>query len=464
MVPTFFLSGCTLIMISYQYNELINIGGPGASASNKIYYLTFIYFIGTLFMATGDVAIDGWAISLFSRENTALVGICGRFGGAFGFFIGFNVALLLHDPEFCQGVRTSFGLKNSSNPLMTFDNCIYYTGLVYFLVSLIIAVIKEKNASDLGKEKETDQKCSDSELSVLEPGTEKPNKPKLTTKQTYLALYQIATRYSVLIFFIFIFSYGLSNFMVSSAYTIKLVQIGYKKSDIAKLGILQTVNKLVTPWLFYKKINNGKPLKLHRVLWFVLLVFSVVGMVLLYYLEYTLVPSLLLESNALDAGQENITTTIAATTTTTAAPVIDENSRVAPPDVTFSKPWFYLISTYLLSRMLVQTIVTTCFISYMPYIADPFIAGSAITLFNTISNTRWLLFDPIYMWFLDFFGFYNFGVFMVVSGFVLFFMCGRVVDYLTNLPREGWYYERSEDVKEKVREMNGNMAFWKKKE
>ena len=46
-------------------------------------FFLFLYFL----MATQDIVVDGWALTMLSRENVGYASICNSIGQSFGFFL-----------------------------------------------------------------------------------------------------------------------------------------------------------------------------------------------------------------------------------------------------------------------------------------------------------------------------------------------------------------------------------------
>lgn len=53
-------------------------------------------------LATQDIAVDGWAITMLKRENVGLASTCNAVGQTFGFFASFTGFLVLNAREYCD--------------------------------------------------------------------------------------------------------------------------------------------------------------------------------------------------------------------------------------------------------------------------------------------------------------------------------------------------------------------------
>ena len=71
--------------------------------------LTFAFFFLISLVATQDIAVDGWAISLLSKKNVAYASTCQSVGQNIGFFASYTVLLALQQPGFANRFRSAGG-------------------------------------------------------------------------------------------------------------------------------------------------------------------------------------------------------------------------------------------------------------------------------------------------------------------------------------------------------------------
>ena len=53
-------------------------------------------------MVHQDIAVDGWALTMLSRENVGFASTCNTIGQTLGFFISQVGFLALYDPDVCN--------------------------------------------------------------------------------------------------------------------------------------------------------------------------------------------------------------------------------------------------------------------------------------------------------------------------------------------------------------------------
>jgi hypothetical protein len=81
----------------------------------EIIFLTLIFLILTFLAATQDVCVDGWAISLLSRENVAWQSTCNNVGFLAGNLVSNTCFVILESAWFSNKyIRPVFGLAEQN--------------------------------------------------------------------------------------------------------------------------------------------------------------------------------------------------------------------------------------------------------------------------------------------------------------------------------------------------------------
>ena len=57
----------------------------GAPGEPNVQLLTIFFTVLYLFMATQDIAVDGWALTMLSRENVGYGSVCNTIGQLLGY-------------------------------------------------------------------------------------------------------------------------------------------------------------------------------------------------------------------------------------------------------------------------------------------------------------------------------------------------------------------------------------------
>lgn len=85
--------------------------------------LTAIFFTFTFLAATHDIVVDGWALTMLSKENIHLSSTCESIGGTAGWFTGNVLFLVIESAEFSNKyIRSYIGLEHQEYGLVTIDS------------------------------------------------------------------------------------------------------------------------------------------------------------------------------------------------------------------------------------------------------------------------------------------------------------------------------------------------------
>uniref|UniRef100_A0A0R3RG72 Acetyl-coenzyme A transporter 1 n=1 Tax=Elaeophora elaphi TaxID=1147741 RepID=A0A0R3RG72_9BILA len=117
MVPCQYLIGIFMLLLSYRVSEIM--GDDGADSKPPDVLLLMLLFLPLNFLAaTQDIAVDGWALTMLSRENVGHASTCNAAGQTAGFFLGNVMFLTLDSPDFAnrffRNKPKPFGLVNLS--------------------------------------------------------------------------------------------------------------------------------------------------------------------------------------------------------------------------------------------------------------------------------------------------------------------------------------------------------------
>lgn len=90
LIPLQMLVGLTLLWTAGHLGELISERGSDVRTLAGIFF--WIYAL----LASQDIAVDGWALTMLSRRNVGLASTCNSVGQTAGFFISFTGFLVLN--------------------------------------------------------------------------------------------------------------------------------------------------------------------------------------------------------------------------------------------------------------------------------------------------------------------------------------------------------------------------------
>ncbi|CEO99894.1 hypothetical protein PBRA_007628 [Plasmodiophora brassicae] len=101
IVPIQIAVGILLVAFCDVIEGYVNVAG-GAEHERNIRILTLMFFVVILLVATQDIAVDGWALTMLSEGNRGLASTCQSIGQNIGFFMSYTIFLALSSPSFCN--------------------------------------------------------------------------------------------------------------------------------------------------------------------------------------------------------------------------------------------------------------------------------------------------------------------------------------------------------------------------
>lgn len=78
------------------------VGGNHNSSGANVPALTVFFIFQFFLMATQDIAVDGWALTLLSAKNVGYAMVCNSIGQSLGAYMSFNGLISFTDPVWCE--------------------------------------------------------------------------------------------------------------------------------------------------------------------------------------------------------------------------------------------------------------------------------------------------------------------------------------------------------------------------
>lgn len=375
LVPVQFGIGLFMIALSGSVTELL-ADDPTTGKKPNIQLLTFIFIMLNFLAATQDIAVDGWALTMLSRRNVGYASTCNTVGQTAGFFIGNVIFLALESSDFSNKYLRS---KENQSPLgvVTFEDFLYHNGVIFLVVTILVAIFKGENSSrsvvveDSDEDPEvtlrlTRRKKSDTGVSS-EPEEEsdttvskEPVEKDLNVKETYSILYKIMKLPSLRLFALVLLTIKIGFSAPDAVSGLKLVEAGVHKENLALLAVPMVPLQIILPWAISRMTCGPRPLDILIKAYPYRLLFGIVFPLVVYW-----TPSVKLD------------------------------------DGTF--PYYYY-AVLILIYALHQVTVYSIFVALMAFnaaISDPAIGGTYMTLLNTVANLGGNWPSTVSLWLVD---------------------------------------------------------------
>lgn len=234
LIPSQVVTGIVMILGSQYVNVWMNHGIPPESMSSgiDIFQLT-VYFSGLYFlMATQDIAVDGWAITMLSREHVTYASICNSIGQSLGVFIANQSYIALSDPEWCQR------FLGASGALVSLSDFMVFWGWVFIVTTVAVCLLKSETKPD---------------------GTHIGDEPEglVETFQHTIAVMKIK---SVQTLCLLLLTVRVAFAATDSVYVFRLQEVGVSKADIAAMSTVLVFVGFLVPAVLSNSLNS-RPLE-----------------------------------------------------------------------------------------------------------------------------------------------------------------------------------------------------------
>jgi MFS transporter, PAT family, solute carrier family 33 (acetyl-CoA transportor), member 1 len=348
LIPVQLITGIVMVWYSSDIGQWLGGSDRGSGLQTGVEgseeqgprILELTIFFGSLFllMATQDVAVDGWALTMLSRENVGYASTCNTIGQSFGFFIANQGFIALSDSTWCHRfLGTPLG-----HSIVTLESFMTIAGSIFIIVTLLVILFKKETPLSKNQEPEG--------LVVT-----------YTHMASLIRLKPVQSLALILLTFKLAFS------PADSVAMLKMQEYGMPKADIATFSpvILMVglfLPAIVSKWVSHDPISAilyGIPLKLltTTLMW---------GVLLLVQEEY---------SNPNEIIQVELVTDT------------DITMHKHKPSMLF----FFILLTVSVLHEIADKLIFSAFMSFFAKISDPSIGGTYMTFLNTISNLgyRW---------------------------------------------------------------------------
>ncbi|XP_029343305.1 acetyl-coenzyme A transporter 1 isoform X2 [Acyrthosiphon pisum] len=214
------------------------------------------------FLATQDIIVDGWALTMLKRRNISYASMCNGAGQAFGIFLGYILPILLLSESFWNKWWRTTSIPGG---VITLQGYFYFWGIIYIVITTLVAIFKH-------------EKDYLSELDAVD----------LSIAKTYMLLFSIMKLPSIKMFAIILLTIKMSFCSVDAAFKLKLIDSGITKDEIAAIDLLFIPLNISLPFFITTFTSKEKPLKNYFNTIPYRLLFGVVLATIVYFTPYFL--------------------------------------------------------------------------------------------------------------------------------------------------------------------------------
>ena len=345
LIPVQLLCGVVMYYGGSEVNSWIDNG--------EIQWLTFYFVAIYLMMATQDIAVDGWALTMLSRDSVEYASTCNAIGQNIGFFMANQGFIALSDPRWCHRY---LGLEEGKY-FVTLSEFMQFWGIVFVVSTIIIWIFKNEveekkgnNNNDKNSNKEAD--CVNTGLdSNNDDDKEEKDEEDMTLTETYSTVIKIFQIPSIRTLVLILLTARISFAPTDSSFIFKLQEYGMPKSDIATVSPILLVISLILPAAMGPLVSSA-PLDIYLIGLYCKICTSILQWYIFQYASFVYRD---------DAQHE--------------------------PGVIFFAPLLISMVLHNVSSM----VVYNAQMAFFARISDPAVGGTYMTLLNTVANmgSKW---------------------------------------------------------------------------
>ncbi|KAJ2026716.1 hypothetical protein GGI01_002222 [Coemansia sp. RSA 376] len=233
-----------------------HIDGLVRDPADNIYEIMYLFLAIVFLSATQDIAVDGWALTLLSKENLSYASTCQTVGINCGFFLSFTVFLALNSTEFSN--KYIFSAPREEG-FLQLGSYMAFWAIVYVAVTLYLILWKVE-------EPEADEGAADYGI-----------------VGTYKTIWQICKLPHMRQFIIVLFFAKLGFIPNDTTTQLKLIERGLHREDMALAVLIDFPVQIFFGYYAARWSRGSSKLKPWRVAFILRLLCSVLSMATVHF-------------------------------------------------------------------------------------------------------------------------------------------------------------------------------------
>jgi PAT family acetyl-CoA transporter-like MFS transporter 1 len=232
LIPIQLSCGLVMIVGAMFIDGWLGSNADGSFSQPDATTLTVFFLVLYFLMATQDIVVDGWALTMLSRENVGYQSPCNNVGQIIGIFLANQGFIALSDPIWCKEYIPDYLNLDTSNGLVTLAGFINFWGWFLIVVTIFLTFFKTEIPCDASEEPE----------GVL---------------ATYKEVGSIFKIRPVQLLCLVLFTCRAAFGPVDAASSFKFQEYGMPKSDMAAIGPVLLLFSLIMPTFTGGAIANA---------------------------------------------------------------------------------------------------------------------------------------------------------------------------------------------------------------
>jgi PAT family acetyl-CoA transporter-like MFS transporter 1 len=146
ILPIQTISGFSMIWLGRHINKMMK---DASDNEGGVWNFTWWWFALVFLCATQDIAVDGWALTLLSKENLAYASTAQTVGLTAGQFLSYTVFLAFNSKDFANKWFRPLNAPGETG-LMELDSYLTFWGWAYLIVTAGLALMKREDRDKNG--------------------------------------------------------------------------------------------------------------------------------------------------------------------------------------------------------------------------------------------------------------------------------------------------------------------------
>jgi len=223
IIPAQTLSGLFLVLWANKIQSWVE--------NVQMIPLTVVSFLLVLMVATQDIAVDGWALSMLSKNFIGYSSTCQSLGVTCGFFSSFTGFLALSDEHFCNTyIRYFIG---GHGALLSLSGMLILTGILYLCLTIVLVILRREDP---------------------------PTKSTCKVSTFFLQLYRLLHLPNMKTLIGVLLVAKVAFAVQDNVYSLKLLERGFRRQDLAFVAIFQLPVQLLGTILIGRWCAGVNPL------------------------------------------------------------------------------------------------------------------------------------------------------------------------------------------------------------
>ena len=237
-----------------------------AATAMNVKGVTVFFFVLYFLMATQDIAVDGWALTMLSKKNRGRGPVCNSIGQNLGYFLSFVGFLALNDAESSETLwRPLLGLASRPGKgIVSLGGFIKFMGIFMIVITTLVALFKHEEGVASAPNRmvsavseallSSDYNKKDDEFRELDAS-------EIGLRETYHRLWAVCQLPAVQWLFLILLTYRLPTALSDNVKFLKAVEFGLSKSTTALLSPTLILPLGILVPIFAARIWHGHPLR-----------------------------------------------------------------------------------------------------------------------------------------------------------------------------------------------------------